>query len=204
MEIFLVRHGETSGNVARRHQAEHTDLTFKGEEQVREAAKIIKGYEPTHIVTSNLKRALDTAKVIGAECDLIPETQTYFAELRRPNKLYGNYHFTLSSIIYYFRWFAGSKHESIEDGETYDELLERIKKAKEYLATLPADARVIVVSHSVFISFFLAHLCDENKMNFLQAVKTFFRLVTMPNTQITHILFDSKEKVGTCSWIFDI
>jgi len=204
MEIFFVRHGQTGGNVAKRHQAEHSSLSFEGEEQVRVVAEKIKEYEPTHLVTSNLVRALETSREIAAVCCLTPETRSEFMELRRPDKLYGNFHFSVLSLTYYFKWFFGIETGPLKNGETYDELLERIKKAKSYLAELPADSRVIVVSHSVFIIFFLAHLCDEEKMSLPKAMLTFRKLNLMKNTEITRVLFDPNTRSGTCSWVISI
>jgi broad specificity phosphatase PhoE len=204
MEIFFVRHGETSGNVARRHQAENSPLTFKGEEQVQKAAQKIKEYEPTHLLTSPLVRAIDSAKVIAKECDLIPETSGNFAELKRPDDLYGKYRYNLLSFKYYVNWFLGKETKDLDGGESYDDFLVRISAAKKLFCQYPADARVVVVSHSVFINFFIAHLCDDRKMSLPKAFITFKRLHSMGNTQITHVLFDAENRTGTCSWILDM
>ena len=74
MDIYFVRHGQTDGNVAGRHQ--HPDITLNelGKLQVARVAKLLKGMKPTHLITSTNKRAMETAMVIGREGDLIPET----------------------------------------------------------------------------------------------------------------------------------
>ncbi|MCA9363186.1 histidine phosphatase family protein [Candidatus Kaiserbacteria bacterium] len=200
MEIYFIRHGETNGNVARRHQAEHSPLTFKGEEEVRKAALLIKALKPTHLMTSSLVRALDTAKVIGKECDLVPDTFSYLNELKRPDKLYGNYHFSIGSFIFYFKWFLGREGKESTDGESYADLLKRIEIVKEKVASLPPDAKLVIVSHSVFINFFVAHMCQTKKLNVFQATKTFFNLLTMPNTQIKAVTYNPETNSGQCAW----
>ncbi len=69
--IILLRHGQTDYNVAGRMQG-HLDsvLTAVGHEQAVEAAPVLAALEPDRIVSSDLRRAADTADVIGAACGL--------------------------------------------------------------------------------------------------------------------------------------
>ncbi len=118
MEIFLIRHGETGGNVAHRHQAECSELSFVGEQQVKEVAELIKRYEPTHLVTSNMVRAIETARVIGQVCDLMPETDARFVELVKPNYLFGHYHWSIKSLWFYMQWYLGKDTSATTGGES--------------------------------------------------------------------------------------
>ena len=197
MEIYLIRHGETGGNVAHRHQAEDTQLTERGEQQAKAVAKLITEYEPTHLVSSPLVRALQTAREISATTNLTPELTDTVRELKRPSHLYGNFHKSPLSMYFYARWFFG--HES--DGESYADLRRRIKDAKAYFATYPEDARIAVVSHSVFINLFLSHMCDDKPMSPLKAVKTFINVLTIKNTAVIPLIFDPKAHPNTCGWM---
>lgn len=196
MEIYFIRHGETAGNVAKRHQAEKSQLTDRGRKQALEVAGEVAQYEPTHLLTSPLVRALQTASVIGEVVDLIPQTNTDFIELQRPSGMYGNFHLSPMSLWFYCRWFFGRTH----DGESYEALRERIKRAKEHFKQYPEDARVAVVSHSVFINLFLAHMCDDEPMSLLRAAKVFRKVLQMKNTQIIPVMFDPYAGKGTCAW----
>lgn len=196
MEIYLIRHGETGGNVAHRHQAEDTQLTKQGELQAFEVAGQVKDLGPTHLLTSPLVRSVETARIIGEVCDLIPETNPYFIELARPKYMYGNYHKSMMSMLYYARWFYGYS----KGGESYDDLRARIKLAKEHFKQYPEDARVAVVSHSVFINLFLAHLCDDEPINLLQAARSFTGVLSMKNTELIPLIFDPEAHPETCGW----
>jgi probable phosphoglycerate mutase len=200
MEIYLVRHGQTGGNVAHRHQAEDTPLTALGHEQARNVGQILKEYKPTHLLTSNLVRALETAQEIGKACDLVPDTSRHFVELARPRGVTGYLHRSLSSYIFYVQWLFGKEDETDEGWESYRDVRDRILLAKEELAKYPEDARLVVVSHSVFISLFVAHLCDDNALSPIEAVRVFRRLLAMPNTHVTPLLLDTKLSVNTCAW----
>ncbi len=195
MEIFLVRHGQTGGNIAHRHQAEHTPLSFKGEEQARNVADVIKGYEPTHLLTSNLVRTLETSDLIGKATGLIPETNSVFIELVRPDNLYGYRHRSFKSVWYYFQWFIGVDI----GGESYNDFLKRIELAKDFISQYPQDSKVVVVSHTVFINLFLAHLCRKKKLSLISAVLVFIKIITMPNTHVIKINYNSKTH-GACPW----
>lgn len=199
MEVYFIRHGETNGNVAHRHQLGNTPLTFAGEEQAREAAKMVSQNQPTHLLSSKLLRAIETAKVIGKECDLIPETSEYFVELDRPKYLYGQHHTSPRSFIYYAQWYLGLGLGD-KRGESYRSFRARIEKAKKQLQTYPDDARVVVVSHAVFINFFIAHLCSNRAMAPWTTIKTFYNLLTMQNGEVIKVIYNSSAHERACAW----
>lgn len=203
MEIYLVRHGQTGGNVAHRHQAEQTPLTKEGRAQAELVVEKIKELNPTHLITSNLVRAIETARVIGEACDLVPETTESFIELVRPNHIYGRHHGSIHSIWYYVRWYLGRDTEHIDGGESYLSLRKRIREAQSELASYPDDAKVVVVTHSVFINMFVAHLCREKPLLPLRALNIFTGMLKMPNTHITSIKFDGIDNLQSCSWSVD-
>lgn len=64
--LVLWRHGETDHNVARRIQGHlDSELTAVGLDQARLAAPVLATYEPSSVVSSDLRRAADTASVFG-------------------------------------------------------------------------------------------------------------------------------------------
>ncbi len=202
MEIFLVRHGETDGNVARRHQLDKTPLTPRGRKQAEKVAKQIKELNPTHLVTSKLVRAIETAQVIGDECGIIPETTEHFIELERPDFLRGHFHFSLPSVWFYLQWYFGFGVGKTE-GESYEEVRRRIANAKKYMRQFPNKSRIVVVSHSVFINLFISHLCHDRPMTFLQSTKAFWKIAFMKNAQVIPVLYDSSAPPNTCAWSVD-
>jgi 2,3-bisphosphoglycerate-dependent phosphoglycerate mutase/probable phosphoglycerate mutase len=69
--LILLRHGQTDYNVDSRMQG-HIDshLTDAGHEQAAEAAPVLASLAPHRLVSSDLRRAVDTAEVVGAACGL--------------------------------------------------------------------------------------------------------------------------------------
>ncbi len=200
MEILLVRHGETEGNVAKRHQLDATPLTDRGRIQIAETAKKLLEMKPTHLLSSPVLRALESSRMIGLALDIIPETSPFFVELGRPPFLHGNFHKSLGSLWFYTLWYFGLANNGKHGGESYKTLRERVAQAQEFLMNYPPDARVVVVSHSVFINFFLAHLCDKKPLNPIQAAVRFLRVLSIKNGSITKVVFDTNESRERCQW----
>ncbi len=200
MEVYFVRHGQTNGNLARRHQHPDTQLNEVGVEQINTVAKEIVTLEPTHIISSTQLRAVESASIISRYCDgLIPYTNEAFEELKRPSFMIGNRYVGLTTAWYVWRWFWGSLSDG--GGESYGDFLNRIKQARNYLESLPDDSRVIVVSHAVFTNMFVEHLCSDKPMSFRRAVKRFWHILKIRNASIIHIKYIASGK-GICRWNF--
>lgn len=73
MIIYIVRHGQTEENLQRILQGHMPGtLTEQGKEQVQRAAEQLskEGVKFTHIVSSDLKRAMDSAQIIADKLNL--------------------------------------------------------------------------------------------------------------------------------------
>jgi broad specificity phosphatase PhoE len=195
MEVYFIRHGQTNGNVARRHQHVDTPLNATGALQVKEAAVTVAKLNPTHIVTSTQLRAMESARIIATACGLTPHTHTAFAELHRPTWLVGHHYLSLTTLRYVYAWFFGGQ---LDSGETYENFLNRTTVAKAYLETFPPDARVVVVSHSVFTNVFLEHLCLSTKMSLWRACVSFVRIFRLRNAGIVHLRYSPGQAL--CNW----
>lgn len=200
MEIFLVRHGETEGNVAHRHQSVATPLTARGKQQITKTAQQLKEIKPTHLLTSSVLRAVESARILGLSLDMIPETSEVFRELDRPLHLHGNFLKSLGSLWFYALWYFGLTNHKKYGGESYKDLRDRIEAAQAVLAKYPNDARVVVVSHSVFINFFLAHACDKRPMNPFRALIRFLKVLSIKNGSITKMVYEPHPSPKVCDW----
>ena len=66
MRIYLIRHGETEGDVEDRYGGDYDDhLTDRGKEQAKELAKKLEGKGVEIIYHSPRIRAVETAKIVG-------------------------------------------------------------------------------------------------------------------------------------------
>lgn len=201
MEVYFVRHGQTGGNIAHRHQNEASQLTPKGRDQAQATAAYVATLAPTHLYASDRVRAIQTASVIASKTDLIPETSALFSELCRPWQLTGHKHHSFRSMWYLLGWFLGRRggRDCGEMGESYATFRVRIAAARKLLESLPADARVVIVSHSVFINLFVVHVCRPEALSLFAAFGVYKKILMVKNASVTHFTYTAGEK--TCGWI---
>lgn len=202
MKIYLVRHGQTEGNIALRLQSDKSDLTKLGEEQARAAATKLATLKPTHLISSTLVRALETARIIGDACDLVAETSSLFVEVGRPDRMIGQRLVNLPAFWFYTKWYFGFLKDE-PGSESYKHVRERVGKASVYLETFPPEAKVVVVAHSVFILFFVAHMCDERPLGPIRALRLLYRVYRLKNGSITPIHLDHNAPAGKCHFTLE-
>jgi broad specificity phosphatase PhoE len=189
MKVFLVRHGETEGNIAKRHQHPDTPLNANGNSQASAVANRLFSRGVTHIISSRQKRALETAEQIAKKNNRIPTAIDLFEEMYRPGYLIGERRTGWRTWKYMFFWYTGVKIASMHDRESYADFLVRIHRARQYLESFPDDAVIVVVSHAAFISFFIAHLNHSSFLGFIKSAILFIHMVRMKNTEITELMF---------------
>jgi len=192
IDIYFVRHGETGGNIAKRHQQEDTKLTPLGRRQAITVAAHVLRKAPTHFFVSRRVRALETGQSLAIALDVAPETSDLFVEICRPANMYGHQHRSVKTLVYLWQWWRGKvgAENCGVDGESYKAFRQRLSDAKQFLADLPSGSRVVVVSHSVFISMFTAHMNHERPLSLLGAIKTFLKIKSIPNGGIVHVQFE--------------
>ena len=201
MEILFVRHGQTVANTDHRHQVPEEPLSVEGIKQVRAVVPEVVAWQPTHIISSPLARAQQSARIIATAAELPFTVHDEFRELRRPFRILGRKHYSLASVLYIIRWFfhAYVHHTDVQAGESYQSFRKRLERARSMLEQYPADARIVIVSHSIFINFFTFHACNMERLTFWQALPRFFQVVTHKNGRVTQLRYTERQP-GVCSW----
>ncbi|MFT5831969.1 MAG: broad specificity phosphatase PhoE [Candidatus Paceibacteria bacterium] len=194
MKVIFIRHGQTDENVAGRHQPTFTPLSLTGRKQAVAAGQRLVETGITHIVASPLIRTLQTSSLIANQLDMIPSIDHSLVELIRPTTLTGYGHNHWRSMVFYLRWYVGLT----KTGETYAQLRERIVTATTNLERLPDDAVVLVVTHSVFMSLLVSHVCYDRALSPWAIVRTFIRLKRLKNTQMIEYTVSKGENL--CGW----
>jgi broad specificity phosphatase PhoE len=145
--IFLARHGESDWNVEKRFQG-HSDrpLTERGRQQAHALADLVASEEIEAVYTSPLKRAQETAEIVAATAGLEP---VGLPELREVDT--GSWSGLSRADVEarfpegFARWRSGGS--GWEDGESYEEMAERVIRALRTIAEDHPDGRVLVISH---------------------------------------------------------
>lgn len=151
LQVYLVRHGETEWNAARRIQGQSdSPLTAKGEYQARQVARRVRPEGITHIITSDLGRTRHTAQIIAQACgcDVIND-----ARLRELHMGVLEERFIDSLTPQEEQWrkqmVDGTADARIPQGESMTELGERVRAALENCLTLPQGSKPLIVSHGI-------------------------------------------------------
>ena len=194
-EIYFIRHGETDWNVEGRGQGQEADipLNINGKSQAKITGKYLNNFRQTDkpfdcIMSSPMKRAYKTAKIIGREIGLKKKSIVKFNELVENkvgilsgqtdrDEIKKKFLNDISKIIneikdpietyeldeykkadIYFTPMIGDY--GLEKG---DELLNRINKVITHIKEMPCN-KIIIVSHSSFLSELLKTIFSINKL----------------------------------------
>jgi broad specificity phosphatase PhoE len=146
--VALVRHGETDWNRDRRFQG-HADVPLNdaGLAQARELAASLDGERFAAVYTSPLLRAAQTAKILAAQLGVEAREHASLKEVD-----VGSWSgFTVTEVEARFpegfaRW-ADWRTTGWEDGESYEQLSERVVSGVLEIAARHPGDRVLAVTH---------------------------------------------------------
>ncbi len=159
--IYLARHGQTEENLMRIFQGHLPGtLTADGIEQAQNLGKELEGIQIDCILSSDLKRVIDTVNYAIADRNLPWEKTKLLRE------------------IDWGKW-TGLKIDSVdkqnppEDAETKEMLYERGKRIVEYIKEKYSGKNVLVVAHGLINRSIQAHILgvDINELYNIQHMK---------------------------------
>ena len=162
--VILLRHGQTDYNVDGRMQG-HLDsnLTAEGHDQAAAAAPVLAELAPDRVISSDLRRAVDTAEVVAAACGLPVK---FDARLRETHLG----HWQGRTVAEIDRDYPGAIAEWRSDpawappgGESRIAVVARSRPVVDELEAEFADARsetVLLVAHGGMIAGLVTGLMD--------------------------------------------
>ncbi len=151
LQVYLVRHGETQWNAERRIQGQSdSPLTAKGEQQAWQVGERAKMLGITHIIASDLGRTRRTAEIIAQACSCeitfdsrLRELDMGVLEQRHIESL------TEEEEGWRRQLVNGTADGRIPDGESMQELSDRMHASLAACLDLPEGSRPLVVSHGM-------------------------------------------------------
>ncbi|ARK28998.1 histidine phosphatase family protein [Halalkalibacter krulwichiae] len=180
MNLYLVRHGESTGNVAGKIQGwKDFPLSNLGRDQAELVAEYFKELPLDYIYSSDLIRASETAEAIATRKNLSVHK---WKEVREVHL--GPFQGLSRQEIFEKYPDAASKTiltSGVEGTETIDELTKRCQYIVQQLQIAHKNNNVAIVSHGGFISIFLMYLIAGDQWH------TLHRPFQIGNTSISHI-----------------
>ena len=186
--LYIVRHGESAGNIAREaaHQAgERTinlgvrdvdvELSDRGIQQSealgRWFARMRDDQKPNIILTSPYLRARHTAEIVARSAGLSRNKYTLVVDERLREKEFGTLdHLTRVGIEAYhpdqaeFRRLLGKFYHRPPGGESWCDVILRLRSATEMMSREYCGERVLLVCHSVVVlcmRYLLEHMTED-------------------------------------------
>lgn len=153
LKIYFVRHGETLWNTLKIFQGKsNSPLTELGINQAKKLCNYLKDIKFDKIYSSNLQRALDTANLIKGDRKLEILSLKEFQEINMgyvegiPKE-----EFQKKYPIEYFNFWNDAKNYNPKAycGESYEELILRVKKGLNKLISQNENKTILVVTHGV-------------------------------------------------------
>lgn len=179
MKLYVARHGEATWNAEKRILGSAPgDLTAKGLEQAQLLAKNMRPLGLAALVSSDLFRALETARIVQADHEnltLIPK-----AEWRERN--FGNLEGKLRAEVDWDEFWSAPDHESPFGAESLDDFNARIARAVLDLAVTYPDETIAVIAHGGTM----------NRLNYLTDPER-FKVIEYPNAEA--IEFNTKNLI---------
>ncbi|KAG7560333.1 Histidine phosphatase superfamily clade-1 [Arabidopsis thaliana x Arabidopsis arenosa] len=151
-EIVVVRHGETSWNAERKIQG-HLDVELNdaGRQQAqRVAERLSKEPKISHVYSSDLKRAFETAQIIAAKCGKLEVLTDRDLRERHLGELQGLVYQEASKIRPEAYKAFSSNRTDVDipgGGESLDKLYDRCTTALQRIGDKHKGERVVVVTH---------------------------------------------------------
>jgi len=149
--IYLIRHGESLANKQGVYQGQSIDtgLTELGKKQARAAAEVLTGLKFKTIYTSPLKRAKETAEIIGRQTGLPILENIKLLEINHGSwegKKINEFNQTEQKLLN--RWRKQPDQAQMLKGETLKDVALRCRR---FIQSLPSGQEAAVITHDVII-----------------------------------------------------
>jgi len=192
--VYFVRHGENPANLTREFSYRSVDypLTEKGIRQAEQTAAYFAGRTVDAIYSSPLKRALQTAQIIGAATghgvgvvEELREVNCGSLEGQTPTAVLWAIHDRIME-----RWDAGDHDATFPSGEDYHTLVARARDALARMVEGRDGQHIVAVTHGGIVKATMKDVCRDADLHLIRRVPT-------ANCDITEIEVHSQ---GGESW----
>lgn len=154
--IFTIRHGHTQWNTEKRYAGTiDIPLSEKGIEDCRKAAEKLAGYHFDVVVTSEMNRSLNTARLLVS--DRTPIVQSMLCNERRFGVMEGHTWEEIQTFVPPIMMIevGGDLHTvNPQGGEPFEDVWDRAKRFRRFLFKQYRGKSILVVSHGVFLQMF--------------------------------------------------
>jgi len=189
--VYFVRHGENPANLTRQFSYRVVDypLTARGVAQARATARHFREQPIAAIYSSPLRRANQTAEIIGAALDLPVQTVEAFREvnvgaleLEPPSEANWALHDRIIA-----EWFSGQPSSCFPGGEDLTTLTQRMRQGLLDVLGGRHDQQLIIVAHGGNLAATVNSFCANS------AIGADGGFPVNPNCAITRLRLEARD-----------
>jgi broad specificity phosphatase PhoE len=185
MNLFMIRHGEIASNIKKIYAgSSDEELSGKGIYQAEQAAVRLKNYHIHALYTSPMKRALETAQIIGGKIGKKPVIHTAFREMEM-----GPWEGLSEDDIHrqfpteWLLWQTRPADVNLPGRETLEELLHRVLQGVRSIYRNSKNRNILVITHVSVIRVLLIWHAGYSVNR--------YRTISVPNAGIFEIKIDT-------------
>jgi probable phosphoglycerate mutase len=183
--VLLLRHGEAVHPDVFHGAESDVGLSDRGQRQAEAAARALTAFDPAFVVSSGMRRALETARPIAAACGVEVVIEPDLHE-RRVGALCGTptggrdgvWPDTLA------RWVAGDTGYAPSGAESFDDIRGRVLPVWERIAADRPRRTRVVVAHGIVIKVLLLSILPG------YSIGDWKRLGSIGNVGVSELLGD--------------
>jgi broad specificity phosphatase PhoE len=157
--VLLLRHAETADPTIFHGAESDVGLSERGRRQAEAVAAYLAGCRPDVLVSSAMRRAVDTAGAIARACGLAMHIEPALHE-RRVGALSGTPHATPDGPwpATLRRWIAGETGYAPAAAESFDDIRDRVVPVWHRLTAEHAGRTLVIVAHGIVCRVLLLSL----------------------------------------------
>lgn len=183
--VYFVRHGQSVDNISPVFQSTDSPLSEQGRQQADSIAERLVHLSFEALISSPLPRAEETAERIAERTGITPIFSDLFVERIKPSSVDGRPYDDAEAALTWHNWqesfyVSGAR---VEDGENFDDIVDRGDKALGLLEGRP-EPSMVVVTHGYFLRTMLARVLVGDQLTG-PVMRNFQTSAEMENTGIT-------------------
>ncbi len=180
--VFLLRHAESANPLVFHGAESDVGLSERGRRQAEAVAGVLADARPDLIVSSGMRRALDTAAPIARACGLPVYVEPGFHE-RRVGSLSGTPNHNSQGVWpeTLKRWLAGDTRYAPEGAESFDDIRQRVLASWERVTVATEGLTQVIVAHGIVCKVLLISLLPQYSLS------DWHRIGPVPNVGINEL-----------------
>lgn len=203
--VYLIRHAQSTDNVAPVFQSPDSTLNEKGRKQAESIASRISKLSFDALIASPFERAKQTAEAIAKATGKQLEFSELFVERVKPNYINSKPYTDEKAHALWREWekslYTPGLHA--EDGENFDDLIARADNALAFLQKREEQS-FVVVTHGYFLRTIVIRVLLGDLLSG-EAFRNIQRTTAMENTGLTVLQYRDRfeEKPAWRLWIYN-